>query len=1290
MSKTKQNSFSMIFHFVLITFLCSICVAGYSQDVRINEFMALNQTTLTDEDGEYSDWLELYNVSGSAIDLQGWSLTDDPTDPLKWIIPDITLNADEYLIVFASGKDRNVSGSELHTSFKLSGSGEYLALRNAVGTIVTEFSPSFPPQQSDYSYGYSEGSWIEYSDPTPGEDNSVSTGTVIPPPQVNVPHGLFDTPFNLVLTSSFSGASIYYTTDGSVPGTSNGTLYSAPINISTTSVIRAVAIVAGESPSQITTQSYIFPSDVINQDNAPEGYPDMWGPYTAIAGTAIADYEMDPEMIADPEFANAVEASLNALPVISLVTNKDHFFSHSTDPDVGGIYIYTGPPASGTTYDLGRGWERPVSFEYFDSESGSMQVDCGVSLHGGHSRRPEKSPKHSLLLEFKSEFGPTRLNYAFFGEEGSGNYNKLILRSGFGNSWIHHSNDERQRSAWQRDIWTKDAQRAMGHPSSNSIYVHLYINGIYWGIYAPSERMDSDFGEKYLGGDAEEYDVIKDYTEVANGNNDAWNQMMDLANAGLITREAYMQIQGKLPDGTPDPDNKPLLDVVNLADYMLVNFYGSNTDWDHHNWAAMRNRVDPGNGFKFLCWDSEHMIKSVSGNNLSENNAGCPSRVFSQLKQNDDFKRLFADRIQKHCLGGGALTPEKALARWNERRAQVEPGVRAESARWGDYRRDVHQFQTAGPFYLYTYDDHYLTQQDFMTNTYFPQRTDVFLDQLRAAGLFPGVDAPVFYLNDNPVFSDIISTGDELSMTASEGTIYYTTNGTDPVNWNPSDDDNSLVLISEEDDKRVFVPKSDIGDTWYTNNLFDDYEWLLCTGDPGGIGYEKNSGYEELISLDVANDMHDDGGNPNTSCYVRIPFNVTAAELSEITFLLLSIDYDDGFVAYLNGTIVAERNTPASVSWNSIAPANHEAGTPEQINISDNISLLVAGENILAIHGINQSTSSSDFLILPSLIASDQQLEGNITDDASIYSGPVDIGQSSHVIARAFHNGEWSASTDRYFIIPADYQDLKITEIHYNPLGSDTIDGGQFEFIEIKNTGIATLNLGGVGFTNGIDYTFLPETQLRPAEFAVLASNNLQFTDRYNLVPSGEYDGKLDNNGERIVFVDFLGDTIINIRYEDDDGWPREADGGGTSLVPVDLNPVTDQTLYTDWRISYHVGGSPGEDDLPPNVIEPITLNAEESSYVLAQNYPNPFQDITYIDYLLEEEATIRLDVYNVMGQLITTLVNSHHTKGHYQTSWDGYDSAGNSIPNGMYIYRMSIQGKNRQEVQSRKLMLIR
>ena len=131
---------------------------------------------------------------------------------------------------------------------------------------------------------------------------------------------------------------------------------------------------------------------------------------------------------------------------------------------------------------------------------------------------------------------------------------------------------------------------------------------------------------------------------------------------------------------------------------MMLNFFGANSDWDHHNWAAMRNRVNPGKGFKFLCWDAEHMVKGINDNNLGENNEGCPSRIFQQLLENKEFKRLFANRVLKHCFNGGALTPEANIERWMNRGNQIKKAVIAASARWGDYRRDVHPYQTSGPF----------------------------------------------------------------------------------------------------------------------------------------------------------------------------------------------------------------------------------------------------------------------------------------------------------------------------------------------------------------------------------------------------------------------------------------------------------------------------------------------------------------------------------------------------------------------------------------------------------------
>lgn len=1269
----------------LILFLSFIQISrAQSETLRINEFMALNETTLTDEDSEYSDWIEIYNTTAEAVNMTGWALTDDKNQPQKWLFPEITLEANGYLVVFASGKDRNNAGSELHTNFRLSGSGEYFALFDPDGIAATEFDPAFPYQQADVSYGYFEDSYVGFTVPTPGATNDQSGSKLLPAPVFNKKHGFYDAPFSLEITSGVEDVEIYYTTDGSTPDM-GGTLYTSPINISTTTIVRAVIALDDVVQSKVTTRTYLFLDDVIHQPNDPPGYPDMWGSYTAIAGTAIADYEMDQELMADSEFANSVKEALLDLPTVSLVTDKGYLFSHTEDPDIGGIYIYTGAPGN----EVGFGWERPVSFEFFDaSDSISIQVNCGVILHGGHSRRPEKCPKHSFRFVFKDEYGPTRLNYPFYGDEGPSSFNSITLRAGFGNTWLHWSSDERDRAQYLRDTWGKDSQLAMGHPSSHTKYVHLYLNGIYWGVYASAERMDCDFAASYLNGNEEDFDVVKDYAEAVDGNITAWNTSMAMANAGLGSNDAYQRIQGNNPDGTKSPEYESYVDVVNLIDYMLVNFYGGNTDWDHHNWAAIRNRINPGKGFKFFMWDGEHILKTVSQNVIGEDNANCPSRIFQKLRENEDFRRLFADRVQKHCFNNGHLTPQSAANRWIERRDQIVEAVLAESARWGDYRRDVHSWQ-GGPYELYTKETHWLTQQDFMLGTYFPDRTNTFLSQLRSASLFPSVEAPDFFINDIPVSQNIISTGDVLTMTSQQGTVYYTTNGADPLIWQSSQSYEETVLVEESADKRVRVPKSDIGSTWRTDIGYDDSSWQVCSGSPGGVGYDINSDYNSHITLNVANDMHSDGSNPNTSCYIRIPFNVSADDLSKLNTLILSVRYDDGFVAYLNGTRVAETNAPATAQWNSVATTGHEAEYEETFYISEYIGNLSEGENFLAIQGLNLTTTSSDFIITAELKGSDQPASGNASPDAILYSQPVTLNESGHFKARTFLNGEWSALTDMFFIVPSDIYDIKITEIHYHPLTQDETDNGEFEFIEIKNTGTSNLYLGGLQFVQGIEYEFPAETGLGPQEFIVLASNSNYFYSRYGFLPFDEYSGQLANNGEWILLISSTNDTLCSFIYSDGNGWPLTPDGLGNSLVPVELNPTNNQNGSLYWRASYAIGGSPGADDLFVVSDEVQEIKVPER-FTLGQNYPNPVSDLTYIDYMIPDEAQVQLSVYNIVGQHVITLVNNRQSAGLYQVTWDGVDQYNNKVTDGVYIYRLVIRTRDENKVITRKMMIMK
>ncbi|HUL50956.1 MAG TPA: LamG-like jellyroll fold domain-containing protein, partial [Candidatus Nitrosotalea sp.] len=145
--------------FVFLLFVLAIgglTVVHGASPVIITEFMADNSSTLADEDGSYDDWIEIQNISAGTVNLDGWFLTDSQSDLARWRFPATNISAGAYLVVFASNKDRGVPGGNLHTNFKLSSSGDYLALVLPDGvTVATEFAPTYPPQFPDVSYGFS-------------------------------------------------------------------------------------------------------------------------------------------------------------------------------------------------------------------------------------------------------------------------------------------------------------------------------------------------------------------------------------------------------------------------------------------------------------------------------------------------------------------------------------------------------------------------------------------------------------------------------------------------------------------------------------------------------------------------------------------------------------------------------------------------------------------------------------------------------------------------------------------------------------------------------------------------------------------------------------------------------------------------------------------------------------------------------------------------------------------------------------------------------------------------------
>jgi len=1145
----------------------------------INEFMASNSSYSQDPQGEYDDWVEIYNYGPNAIDIGGLYLTDNLSVPTKWRTPDgnpaaTTIPPQGYLLIWA---DNDTTDPGLHANFKISTVGEEIGLFDTDGSTLID-SVAFGEQTNDISYGRypdANDNWRFFGLPSPGKQNIGAYLGEVAEAKFSQDRGFYDTPFSITITTETEDAVIYYTLDGSEPyhsaysgRFSGGMVYTNPIAINKTTCLRVRAIKPGWKPTNMDAQTYIFLDDVIRQDHQATlnaGFPGSWG------GTS-PDYGMDPDVIGQNRedlfngiYAATIRDDLKSIPTLSIAMNIDDMF--------GPEGIYTNSTRHGID------WERPASVEliYPDGSEG-FQVNCGIRIHGGYFRQHNATKKHSLRLLFKGIYGPTKLQYPLFGEGAAESFETIVLRAGAndGYSW----SAARYTEQYTRDELGRELQRATGNASAHGIFVHLYINGIYWGLYNPVERPDNAFSASYYGGDREDWDAIHD-NSANNGDMTAWNQMIAKCRQAANSDEAYQELQGNNPDGMPNPAYPNLLDVTNYIDYLIVNLWGGNWDWPWKNWWAGRERSDNSTGFKFYCWDYENTIgnnlgrspldKNALNNNFSQ--AGVPHQ---SLKQNAEYRLLFADRVHKFFFNRGVLTPESLIKRYANLAAGVERAIVAESARWGDQHHNR-------PLTLeewYDSDRNYndgRAGRDWILNYYLPQRSDIVLQQFRDAGLYPNVDAPVFYVNGSYMHGGHITRDNLLSMTSSTGTIWYTLDGSDPSLAGKSQPGGitSTTLVAEDAEKRVLVPTRPISNNWKGGQSFDDSAWLVSVASPGGVGYERSSGYQNYISLDVQEQMY----NGNTSCFIRLPFTVNSDDLAGFNIMTLKIRYDDGFVAYLNGTEVAGRNFTGTPEWNSSASVQNTDSAAvvfENFNVSSFLNVLRSGENILAIHGLNQRPTSSDFLISVELVVAKSfpVHDLGISPEAIQYHGPIMLNNSVHVMSRVLSSGVWSALNEASFAVGPVAENLRITEIMYNPYNPNT------EYIELKNIGAETINLNLVKFTNGIDFTF-PNLELAPNEYVVVVQDRQAFETRYGtaLNIGGEYSGRLNDAGERIRLEDAIGQMILDFDYKD--GWRSITDGDGFSLTVID--PAnTDPYGWNEkdsWRASAYLSGSPGEDD---------------------------------------------------------------------------------------------------------------
>ena len=717
----------------------------------ISEFLANNNTGLQDKDGDYSDWIEIHNRSTGDINLLGWALSDDPNRPDKWVFPEMVIPADERMVIFASGKDRQEiadSSMALHTNFKLDDAGGSLTLYNATSRRYLDATPVvYPAQFPDISYGPcdGDGGTCYFEAPTPGIANSAPRLDLAGVSQLDTPltfsheRGFYDGAFSLVLTTDLPNATILYTLDGSKPTSTAGTVYDGSIEIGNTTVVRATVSTPEGEISPAITHSYIFVEDVLAQPAQPAGFPDTWGVYSGdspglpAGSPVIADYAMDPEIVDHPEYSPLLPHALQSLPTLSLVT------------DVDNLDIYANPEMRGPE------WERPVSVEFWPAgdPSAGFQVDAGLRIQGGFARW-EHVKKHPFRLFFRSQYGTDRLDYPLFPDSPVESFNTLTLRAGMQDSFSGYSATlgRSRLITFARDQWACDTQIAMSSIGSHGMFVHLYLNGLYWGLYNVVERPDASFSSSYMGGDVEDWFAVNHSGDIG-GDNSRFVNLLILAK------------EGGLPDAGKYATILEFIDPVQFSDYVIINWFMGNTDWPEYNWYAGGNY--PAGRNLFYVWDGEAGWEEGAQIILGPDELpGAPypnvvKLLFNALMENPDYRTLFADRLYRQLFNDGALTDEASQERWLTINAEIESAIIAESARWGDAR--LEDWRQARTFVLNQMDGN----------------ADKLISLTQDVGYYPSIEPPVWSQHGG-VYEDELS----LEMSSPTGDIYYTTDDSDP------------------------------------------------------------------------------------------------------------------------------------------------------------------------------------------------------------------------------------------------------------------------------------------------------------------------------------------------------------------------------------------------------------------------------------------------------------------------------------------------------------------------------
>lgn len=649
----------------ILCILCGFLIVqtfhySFSQTLFINEVMGSNQVTIADFQGDYEDWIELYNPGPDAISLAGFGLSDNPDIPYKWVFPSTIINPNSYLIVWASGKNLVGTGGQLHTNFSISSNGESITLTNPSGTLV-DSAPSLP-FQIDVSIGRqpdASGPWLYFYSPTPSESNvGFGISELVLSPTFSHASGLYTSGFQLTLSHPNPNAIIVYTTDGSEPSLDN-------LSGSTFNYKNVYPLLVGSAFGPLLNDSYISntysqPINIIdkspfadkltikNTSQSPHHIP----PSPVRKGTVVKARAFV-DGIGSPTIGQTYfvwpQGSPYNIPVVSIIIPETSMFDYNDGIYTAGVDFDTwrtnnpeNPqywrPEWNNYWRSGMEWEYPIHFEVFAPSNFTtvLSQKAGMRIHGNNSRS----------LHIKN----LRI-YARGLYDGNSTFDLPIFTSLIPNA-TNPNNTMSKRILLRPDgsggpvVYDVAFNRLM-QPVFEGVTriehaVH-FINGEFWGLTAFRDRFDNHHYANYFG--VTDSNIVQIDCKGANCNLDEGveSDFQDF----IVLREFVNQNDMSVQSNFEQVEAQ--IDMRSFIDHMVLQIFSADNSYERFFWKTKVPENDNfGDGrWRIATQDFEASL-STPINWLSHwsiwNDLDPNSRWFGKLLENTGFRNNFINR----------------------------------------------------------------------------------------------------------------------------------------------------------------------------------------------------------------------------------------------------------------------------------------------------------------------------------------------------------------------------------------------------------------------------------------------------------------------------------------------------------------------------------------------------------------------------------------------------------------------------------------------------------------------